>query len=147
MSRLRHECRIADLGRFEDLARDRTIFIAHKERTTTGFAGVLHYAADTDRTIQFRTLFIAQVGVLERLEDALLLRYQHTGKDLFVTNRIFLETVRHHIINVFDENDIGILLVEVLDERTMTTRTEEQLTVFRTERRAIGISSDGIGGR
>ena len=35
-------------------------------------------------------------------------------------------------------------MVEVLNQRAVTTRTEEQLAVFGTERSAVGISGEGV---
>ena len=39
------------------------------------------------------------------------------------------------------------MLVEVLDEGSVTARTEEQLAVFRAERRTVGVRSNRVGGR
>ena len=37
----------------------------------------------------------------------------------------FFETVRHYVVDVLDEDDVGIEVVEVLNECTMASRTEE----------------------
>ena len=147
MSRLLHEFGIADLSRFEDLAADRAICLAYQERSTTGFARVLHHAADTDRTVQLSTFLVAQVRVLECLEHAFLLGHKHTRKDLFVTDGVFFETIGHDVIDILDENDVGILLIEVLNERAVSTRAEEEFAVLGTERRAVRISRQRVGTR
>ena len=147
MGRLSHQSRVANLRGLQYLAADRAVFVANEERTTTGFARVLHYAAYTDRTIQFCALFGRQVRVLQGLEHTFLLGHEYTGKNLLVADGIFLQTVRHHIVDIFDEYDIGILLIEVLDERSVSARTEEQLAFFRAERRTIGVSRDSVCGR
>ena len=147
VGRFGHERGVADLRRFEDLAADGTVGIAHEERSSTGFAGILHHAADTDRPIQFGAFFVGEVRVLERFKDTLLLGDQHAGEDLLVTNGVFLEPVGHYIVDIFDEDDVGILAVEVLDERSVSTRTEEKLAILSAERCTVRISGDRIGTR
>ena len=85
--------------------------------------------------------------ILQCLKHPFLLRYQHTGKDLFVTHRVFLQPIRYHVIDILDEDDVCVLLIQVLDQRTVTSRTEEQLTVLRSKRRTVRISGDRIGAR
>ena len=144
MGRLCHQSRVTDLRGLEDLAGDRTVCIAYQERTAAGFAGILYHAANTDRTIQFSPLFVTQIRILQRFKNTLLLRYQHTGKDLFVANCIFLQPVRHYIIDILDKYDVRILLVKVFNQSTVTSRAEEQLTIFRAERRTVRISCDRV---
>ena len=75
MGTLFHQLRIADLAGLQDLTRNTAVCLANQERTAAGFAGVLHYAAYTDRPVQSRTLFVAQVRILQCLKDTLLLRH------------------------------------------------------------------------
>ena len=92
-------------------------------------------------------LFVTQVRILQRLEYPFLLGHENTRQNLFVTNRIFLEPIGHDIVDILNEDDIRVLLIEVLDERTVTTRPEEQLAVFRAERRSVRIGCKRIGRR
>ena len=147
MGRLFHELGIADLAGLEYLATDRTVRLTYQERTAAGLARVLHYAADADGPVQLSALLVAQIRVLECLEDAFLLRYQHTCEDLFVTDSVFLQFVGHYVVDILNEDDVGVLLVQVLYQRAVTARTEEQLAVLRAERSTVRISGDGVGGR
>ena len=146
VGRFGHQSRIGYLRGLEDLVGDGAVGFANKEGTSAGFAGVFHHTADTNRTIEATTLFVGEVRVLQGLEDALLFRHQHTGQDLFVANRIFLETVGHDIVDILDEDDIGVLVIEVMNEGTVSARAKEQFAVRSAEGCSVGIGSQGIGG-
>ena len=70
-----------------------------------------------------------------------------TCKQLLITNRVALQSVRHHVIDILDKDDIRILLVEVLNERTMSTRAEQQFTIRCAEWCTIRISRQRVGRR
>ena len=64
---------------------------------------------------------------------------------MFVIDRILLETIGHHIINVLDEHHIGIYLIQVFNQRAMATRAEEQRTIVVSERCVVCIGSHRVG--
>ena len=76
----------------------------------------------------------------------LLQCHQYTGDDLLPFHSLWFQTVRHHVVNVLYEDNVGVYLVEVLDERTMTARTEQQRTVAVAEWRAVRVSGYGVCG-
>lgn len=47
--------------------------------------------------------------------------------------------IRHNIVNVLNEYNIGINIVKILNKRTMSTRSEENRTVCISERRIVFI--------
>ena len=51
---------------------------------------------------------------------------QQPGEHLFIDHRIGFQTVGRHVIDRFDENQVGIDLVQVLDQRPVPRRTEKQ---------------------
>ena len=59
---------------------------------------------------------------------------QYTGQQFLVSHGISFQAVGHHIINVLDKYNIGIQVVQVLNQGTVTTRTEQQFTVLVAER-------------
>ena len=122
---LLHECRVGDLARLQDLARDSTISFAHEEWTTTRFARILHYAAYAQWALELGFLFGCEVRILQFVEHFLLLGNQHTRKELLIAHGVAFEAIWHHIVDILDEDDIRVLLVEILDERTVSTWTEE----------------------
>ena len=147
MGRFSHECRVADLCRFKNLARNRAIRLANQERSASGFSGILNHTTNTDRTIEFGALFVGEVRILERLKDTFLLGNQDAGKDLFIAYRIFFQSVGHHVVNILDKDDVCVLLIEVLDECAVPSRPEEEFAILGTERRTVRISRQGIGTR
>ena len=53
--------------------------------------------------------------------------------------------VGYHVVYVLDENYVCVQVIEVLNESTVTARTEQNGTVIIAERTAVGISCNGIG--
>ena len=91
------------------------------------------------------------VGVRTRLKyaqifECLLLGVnEDTSQHLLIQYGIGLDTVGHYVVDVLDEHYVGIDVVEVLDESTMTAWTEQQSAVFVAERSVVGIGCDGVG--
>ena len=105
---------------------------------------VLH---ETDNLLEFLMVILTAVEQSQISKGLLLQGNQHTGNNLLVLYCIALQPVGHHIIDVLDEDDISINLVEVLNQGTMTTRTEEQGAIIVPERCVVGIGSHGISTR
>ena len=52
-----------------------------------------------------------------------------------------------YIVDVLYECNIYLELIEVVDEGSVTRRSEEQLAIFKSERVSIVIDCEGVGGR
>ncbi len=61
----------------------------------------------------------------EIVEYLFLGAYKNSGNQLLVCHGLVLQTVRHNIVDILDEDDVGIKVVEVLNKRSVTTRTEK----------------------
>ena len=79
------------------------------------------------------------------LECLLLQRNQDAGNHLLVGHGVGLQTVGHHIIYILDKHHIGIYLIQIFYQRSMTAWTEEQRAILIVEGSVVGISGDGIG--
>ena len=167
--------RLVNLRALQNLQRYGAVLIIGKEWATTRFTDILHDATDAHRTIQlaakivsilllslrigaevfanklghFCQLLISSAFIqnTQILKGFLLQGYQHTSDNLLPDDGICLQTIRNNVVDILDEDDISLYLVEVLDEGTMATRTEQQRTITIAERSAIGIGSDSIGRR
>ena len=90
------------------------------------------------------------VGVLARVEQAhivegfLLEGDEHAGYNLLPLYGVSLEAVGYDVVDVLDEDDVGINLVEVLNQCSVASGTEEQRTVAVAERCAVGVGGDGV---
>ena len=78
------------------------------------------------------------------LESLLLQRNQDAGNHLLVSHGVGLQTVGHHIIYILDEHHVGIYLVQILYQRSMTAWTEEQRAILVVEWSVVGIGGDGV---
>ena len=72
---------------------------------------------------------LARIQQLEIFEGFLLQSNQNTSDDLFPQNGIALQTVGHYIVNVLHKDNVGLNLVQILNQRTMSTWTEQQGTI------------------
>ena len=143
-----------DLRTLEDLQADGTILVVGEERASTRLTDILHHATYTHRTVELTTEIVGihlvtlgicaealahELGNLLQLgfistgiecaqvfESLLLQRDEYAGDDLFPLYGLGLQAIGHHIVDILDEDDIGIDLVEILDESTMTAGAEEQ---------------------
>ena len=86
---------------------------------------------------------IQQFQIFKRL---LLKSHQYPGNQFLVSNGFVLQAVGHHIINILNKYNIRIQVVQVFNQSTVTTGTEQQLTVI-TERLVLHISCYCIGTR
>ena len=71
---------------------------------------------------------------------------EQTANHLLVACGGGTQTLWHHVVDILEEDDIGIAVVEVLDECPMSGRAEEEVALSIAARRAIGVGSDGVGG-
>ena len=90
-------------------------------------------------------VILATVKQTEVSKSLLLQGNQDTGNHLLVFHGVTLQTVGYHIVDVLDEDHIGIDLVQILNQCTMTTGTEQQRSVIVTERGVVGIGSHCVG--
>ena len=97
---------------------------------------VLHEA---DNLLELLVIVGAGIQQTEILERFLLKSDEHTGDNLLIGDSLALQTVGHYIVNILDEDDIGVNLIEILNKSTMTTGTEEQRSVGIAERSVVGI--------
>ena len=81
---------------------------------------------------------------LQVVEDLLLNGNQYTGNHLLPDNRCTLEAVGYDIVNVLYEDHISIHIVQVFDQGTVSTRTEQQVTVLIAERGVVHGSSHRV---
>ena len=63
---------------------------------------------------------------------------------MLVNHSGVLHPVGHHVVNVFDEDEVGTLFVEVFDECTVSAGAKDEVPVFVTERVVLLIDSDNI---
>ena len=71
-------------------------------------------------------IVLTRIQYLQVIESLLLQSNQYTSNHLLPCNSLALQTIRNHVVDILDKYYISIYLVEVLDERTMTARTEQQ---------------------
>ena len=72
---------------------------------------------------------------------------QNTSDNLFPSHRLRLQTVRHNVVDILDEYDVGVQVIEVLDEGTVASWPEKQAPIVIPERRVVGVDRYGIGTR
>ena len=102
---------------------------------------------EADNLLKFLVIICSSIEKTEILEGLLLQGDEHTGNHLLIGDGFALESVGHHVVDVLDEDHVGVNLVEILDERAMASRTEEQRTVGIAERSVVGIGSNSVGTR
>ena len=153
MRSLGHQFLILNLAGLQNLVLNAPVLLFHQERTATRLAFILYHSAHANRPVQRSThtfggvraqfkrqllvqeiLDILQVGhsqiQLAQVTECLgLLAHQNTCQQPFIANCRVFQTVRHNVVNVLNKHDICILLAQILDERSVTTRTEQQLAV------------------
>ena len=97
--------------------------------------------------LQLLMVVLTRIQNLQIIESLFLQSNQYTCNHLLPGNSLSLQAIRNHIVNILDKYHISINLVEVLDECTMTARTEQQRAILVTEWSIVWIGSDGIGAR
>ena len=105
---------------------------------------MLHETCYLDK---FVVVVLARVEHLEVFESLLLQGYQYACNNLFPFYSLRLQAVWHHVIDVLNEDNVGVNLVEVLYQRTVTTRTEQERAILVAEWSAVWVSSYCIGRR
>ena len=161
-----------DLARLGDLKRLRAVGVPDPERAAARLTLVADHAADADRTVQHgaqqRRIVIggefhaeplldksgdrlqlrtAHFEGLEALESAFLQVEQNPRQHLFITDRIPAAGIGRHVVDILDEDDVGVDFVQVLDQRPVARGTEQQRAVGLPERRVVGIHGKGVGRR
>ena len=110
--------------------------------------GILDAERSLEEIEHLDELFVGIVSGLQLLEigeNLLLHGNEHAAENLFVLDRDRFEFVGHHVVDVFHKDNVGILFVEVLNERSVTARTEHKLSVVITERSIVEIGGQGVG--
>ena len=72
---------------------------------------------------------LSAIQQFEVFECLLLESNQYTSDQLLVCNSFVLQTIWNYVVNVLDEDNVCIEVVQVFDQCTVTTRTEQQLTI------------------
>ena len=86
----------------------------------------------------------ATLQQLQITKHLLLQGNQYTSQQFLISDGVCLELIRYHIVDILDKNDVSIEVVKILNQGSMTTRTEEQLAIY-AERLVVLIGCDGIG--
>ena len=53
--------------------------------------------------------------------------------------------VRYNVVNILDKDDVGVQVIEVLDEGAVTSGTEQDGAVIIAEGGAVGSGGNGVG--
>ena len=69
---------------------------------------------------------VAAVEQLKIFKSPLLVFNQYSSQYILIKYGVAFEAVGHYVVYILDEDYIGVNVVEVFDERTMSTRTEKQ---------------------
>ena len=67
-------------------------------------------------------LILATFELLQIREDFLLETNKNTTNNLLIGDGWALLLLRNDVVDILDEDNIGILFIEILDECTMSTR-------------------------
>ena len=86
-----------------------------------------------------------RVKQIQVFESLLLKSNQNTSNNLLIGNCICFQAIWHYIINVLHKDNVGINLIQILDQSAMTSWTEQQAAILIAERRIVRISSNRIG--
>ena len=86
----------------------------------------------------------AAIQQFQIFESLFLESYKYTSQQLLIGNRVSLQAVRNHIVNILNEYNISIQIIQILNQCTMTTRTEQQLAILIAERLVFHIGSNCI---
>ena len=70
---------------------------------------------------------------------------QEAGEHFFVDDGGVFHPVGHYVVDVFDKDDVGTLLVEVLDEGSVSARTEDEFAVVVADGVVLLVYSDDVG--
>ncbi|CCZ70987.1 oRF2 [Bacteroides sp. CAG:702] len=99
---------------------------------------------ETNNTFKLFMAIMTTIQQFQIIECLFLKRHQHTCQQFFVGHSIFFQPVRNHVINVLDKHNIGIQIIQVFNQCSMTTRTEYQLPFIIAERFVVHVCCDSI---
>ena len=88
----------------------------------------------------------AAVKQFEVLECLLLQGDEYAGNQFLISNGVFLQFVGNNVVDVLDKDNIGIEVIQVLNQRAVSTGTEQQFAVV-AERLVVHVGSNGVGTR
>ena len=165
---------LVNLRRFHDLQRAASLGVAHPEGAAAGLALVLHHAAHAQRSVHQVEKFLRR-GLLAHLDHQLVLREvddlaqvhrvhvaalqrpqvgelealqlrQIRGQHFLVYDRGHDVLVLGDVVDVLHEEDVGVAVVDVVDERAVAAGTEEQPSVLVAEGQVVLRGRQGVGG-
>ena len=70
---------------------------------------------------------------------------EHTGEDLFVSDGGMLHPVGHHVVDILDEDKVGMLFVEVLDKGSVSAGAEDETPLFVAQGVVLLVNGDDVG--
>ena len=127
-----------------------TIEIVEEFESFEGFSGVAVavkiFFDELQHLVQALFAHIARFEFFEIGESTGLQADEQTGKHLFVSDGVGFQPVGADIVDGFDEDHIGIEVVEVFDQGAVSAGAEEQAAVCVAKRRAVGVGSHSVGG-
>ena len=95
----------------------------------------------------FHDLLVRILSAVEQFEvfECLFLQgHEYAGNQFFISNGVGFQFIGYYVVDILDEDNVGVEIVQVLDQCTVTTRTEQEFAVV-AERLVVHIGSDGIG--
>lgn len=72
---------------------------------------------------------LAAVEQREVFEYLFLQGHEHSGNQFLIRNGVGFQTVGHYVVDVLDEDDVCVQVVQVLNQRAMTTGRKQQFAV------------------
>ena len=72
-------------------------------------------------------LFVIVSNLITLFKYLLLQSNQYPRNQLFIRNSILFQAIGNHIIYILDKDNIGIQIIQVLNQRAVPPRTEQQL--------------------
>ena len=94
--------------------------------------------------LKFLMVVAPRLQVFQVIESFLLSLYEYAGNNFLPLDSISFQTVWDDIVDILDEDDISVDFIEVLNQCTVTSRTEEQRTIFVAERCVVGVGCNCI---
>ena len=91
------------------------------------------------------------IGILLGVKQAQVFKYlfldayQDSGQKFLVSYCVGLEMIRNHVVNILDKDDVGVQVIEVLDEGAVTSGTEQDGAVIIAEGGAVSSGGNGVG--
>ena len=84
------------------------------------------------------------IQYFEIFERFLLFADQHACDEFLVLDSFCFQPVWNHIVDVLDEDDVGIKVIQIFYQSAMTTRTEKNFSILSTEWGVIWICGNGV---